>query len=258
MPYTKKEADVITILGVVVEAMRKAKKGHQIYEWPLKDDPDDIFEAANRMLAERHALPDSHKDHIADDFVLLTPALYTGKMCIVQKDGEVNPAVEKMVREQLGLIAHQRGGKLRGRNIAEIGKLKPQDLEEFRKQVCSQRSGGVQFENHCLFWIGSGKDRWMHRNLQKTFPNIKAIYKVPGRNRVYAFQFAGGKISEAMRDAKDRLKTLAKADAEEKQEREKKALAKRKPKTKAVAKKKATRKGRAKSRKQEPVGAPVA
>jgi len=252
MSYSKKESDVLTVLGVVIEAIRASNKARETYEWPLKDDPDGIFEDANKLLAERHALPESDKNHLAENFVLLTPKLYTGKMRIVAGDGEVNPGVEKMVREQLTLIAAQRGGKLRGISIKEIEKLSPQDLEEFRKSVCSQKNGGVQFENHCLFWVGSGNDKWMHRNLAKLFPEFKAIYKVPGRNRVYAFQFAGGKVTEAMRQAQGRLKTVAKKDEEDQKAKEAKKLEARKakkaaekPKKKAakvVAKKKVAKK----------------
>lgn len=213
---SRREENVVLVLSVVIEAIRHAKKAKDTYELDLGKDPDGIFEQANKLLAERAQLPSDHPDHIDRDLILLPPKLYSGKMRVIDDKGDVREDVEKMVREQLSVLALHRGGTLRGISIEEIGKMNATTLEELRKEVCSLKNGAVQFENHCLYYVGGARTKWSHPVLGKMFRELSAITKVDNHDRVYAFTFTGSAVTDTMRQARAKLKEVTKAAAEKK------------------------------------------
>lgn len=225
----KKAEVALTVVSVMVDAIRDRGKGSGVYVLDLKHDPDRVFERAQEMLAERAALPEADRKHLPN-FVLLTPKLYSGRSVIVDKDGEVNKEIEHKIRGELTLIAAQRGGSLHGKSVAQIGSMRSEDLESFRKEVCSQKNGGVQFENTGLYWLGGGREKWMYKELRKLFPELKAITKIAGKDRQYEIRFEGGAVTGAFKAARSALATSAKAAAEEAERKAKEKLAKQKAK----------------------------
>jgi len=232
----KKDQVALLVTSVVIDAVRDRGKASGVYTLDLKNDPDRIIERTQEMLVERAKLPKDHKDHVPVTYVLLTNPLYTGK-CVVVRDGEVDTEREKMVREQLCFIADRLGGTLHGRTVAQIGSMKPGDLEDFRKQACSQKNGAVQLENHVFYWLAAGNANWMHKSLKKLFPELQAMSKVTGTARKYEITFTKGAAVKAVREGQNRLKAAAAAATAEREQKEKAALEKKRKKEEEKRKK---------------------
>jgi len=237
------EQDVLDTLDVFLAVIREVKPdGNSQYTISLKEDSDKIIPKTNSKLAELH---DGKK--IGRELRIVGQHLHSGD-CVVwraEAKDENHPAGKQSchdkIRDLLMNMALERKykddepGRVMGHNAEEIEKLTPEQLEEFRKAVCSQTTGGVQLENKILYYLGnnlnpetsSGAATFAHKVIGKRFREGGAIWKDPEARRTYHVQFAERKVTNEVKSSRKDLKDHAVMATKRREEAAKKALEKK-------------------------------
>lgn len=239
MSNIQHEADVLDCLEVMLGTIRASKKDKlSTYMLNLRDDPDRIVAKTNAELAKMFA-----EGKITRELRILHQYLYHGEaVCYRENATDKYPAgVQACLEKMKGLLIQMAlerkykdsdDGRVLGHSATEIDRMVPQQLEEFRKAVCNQRTGGIQIENKVLYYLGNnlvegtnaGAVTFVHKAIGRRFREVQAIYKDPEMKRTYWIKFENRLVAEKLTEAKRELKTHAELATTRREEAAKKKL----------------------------------
>jgi hypothetical protein len=208
--------------------------GISTYMLNLKEDGDRVFEKTNSVLAKMYDEGKTERE-----LRLVHQHLHSGQSVVWREHAtDKFPAGDQACLDKIrGLLAdmarerqfNDEAGKVLGTTADEIMEMPPQALEEFRKAVCKQTTGGVQLENKVLYYLGTDNANFIHRAIGKRFKETEAMWKDLEMKRTYWIQFEDRRVANVTRDARRELKTHAQlAETKRKEAAQKKLDAKKK------------------------------